>query len=877
MQRILIILTTISVLAGTTVLLWPTSFGPILTTVPNSQDEIVAPTDRLQGSVPGPTEPSRQESPGGDERPDRREVEGTTAKLAGLTVWFHYDHENGEPAGGVEVFFGDLRELFREGGPGHWSEKLERRGKTHRADASGRLQLPAVKEALVVGARSKGRYGAALIRRDMTEQHIALVLDQTLHIRVLDDQGEPAPLVPVAIAQRFDEKRWQRRLRLETDDAGSATEPHFQLVRERPPRGGTEDYSAAVPVPFQQPVVTTFRNDPLPNEPIELRLPPTGSLIIRVVDSEGTAVSSAARITATVPRKGPPHPSLAPNFDRLVRRKEQGETSVSFPWLGLGLDLRLHIRFDDDDFTWEVSAKGPVASGETLTIDVPTPTWMGLLRGRLLDPAGRPHADENATFLITDRSGRIEGEEISTDASGQFVLPFRVRRTQPPIALEIRAQYADAPAGVVHAVRALDAGSTNLGDLHLEGLDLLATGTVTNDLGHPLEGARVTLQRERLRRGADPTKLAWQDEAFVETKTGPDGTFVLFGQVPPGSARLHASAQNHTDASSAAFAPGSELSLQLTRTGRLNGRLRAPSWLPAAALDLRLRPQGSGRARNVRPRGRADRLRYDFRQLIPGSYDFEVRVRNFPDPVLQVTNIRIEPGSPAADPRLTDIDLTTLLYRYEIEARDGLGNPVARLGSPLVAEIARLDGRVEHRAFPWRNGRVEIFSTTPTLQVVQLGTGYRPQQATVSSGRQTLIFERLSPPTVVLPNIRQLCGDRRVRISLVLQSTTGLPEGMRALDQRTGRSRNYSRAQLSKSGGAWLGTSDEVEVPLMRDGRYRVVVRLYEKGVRGPVSVIAGSVDVRLTGSRSQRLQATLDSNRIQAAIIELKKRRKKS
>jgi hypothetical protein len=123
--------------------------------------------------------------------------------------------------------------------------------------------------------------------------------------------------------------------------------------------------------------------------------------------------------------------------------------------------------------------------------------------------------------------------------------------------------------------------------------------------------------------------------------------------------------------------------------------------------------------------------------------------------------------------------------------------------------------------------------------------------------------------------MRRLCGpDRKVRVSMILESATGLPQGLQAINQLTGDTRSYQRWHLSKSGGAWLGETDLVAVPLIRNGKYQIVVRLHEEGVPGDVSIPAGTHDVVLDDIAPHRIILEFPEAAIRNGLAALRERK---
>lgn len=814
---------------------------------------------------------------GDDAAPLREPVDGAPRPGPLLLVV-----ERGQPVAGARVQVVELREgVLADGRRNrlHDCELAERHGRAFDTSADGTVRLPPVRERVVVAVRRDASFGTRTIGRDHGEREaVAIGPDQTLRVRVVDAAGAPRAGVPVGVHQRIG-RGFDRRLLLDSDEHGRVEVPHLQLHRRTPQDQGTAQFFADLHVPLAPPVRAMFRDDPVPAEPIELVLPPTGSVEVLVTGPDGAPFPNPAHVELGVARGD----AARPSHELVGRRVTQpgADVPARFPLVGLGLELAVRVRLDDDDFTWVIAPlPGPARDGEHVALRAPLPDWIGLLCGRLVDPDGTPRVGARPTFLVTGRAGRIEGERLSTDGAGRFELPFRVREPEPPFWLEVRDAGEQGPIGALVPLSGLPTASsgrarTELGDIVLHGLSAFVAGRVVDDRGEPVARANVRVQRWR-DLGGQPPRFDWRDEAFVETRSGDDGGFVLFAGALPGRVRVHARARDHLPAASQDLWPGAEVELVLARTGSLAGVLLVPPWLPEDALGVQLqRIDGSARAIDADVELRGRRARYRFRDLEPATYDLTVRVRVLPEPLLRCESVVVAPGDNELDPRLVGVDLSAMLFRYRLRAIDRDGSVLRDPGSPLLARLPRPGADPELVAFPWLGGRVEIFTTTPQLDVTLLGTGIRPLETFVAFGDTDLRVERLLPVEIVMPGVREACDPgRRVRVSAVLVAETGLPSSMRGVDQRSGDARGYSRAQLSKSGGEWLGDGDSVQIALMRDGRYEIVLRLYENGVAGPVSKEIGQVDVRLDGGTAQRLVVPIDRAVIDAVKAELQRRK---
>ena len=125
-----------------------------------------------------------------------------------------------------------------------------------------------------------------------------------------------------------------------------------------------------------------------------------------------------------------------------------------------------------------------------------------------------------------------------------------------------------------------------------------------------------------------------------------------------------------------------------------------------------------------------------------------------------------------------------------------------------------------------------------------------------------------------MPGLRAAVGaERRVRVSLVLAGDTGLPTSLSGVDPWSGSRYSFERSMLGKSGGAWLGSEDRGRMDLQHNGRYQVVARLYEPGLRGPSSRVIDTVDVVLDGPSMQVVTAKVNQRAIDSALAELRRR----
>ncbi len=656
------------------------------------------------------------------------------------------------------------------------------------------------------------------------------------------------------------------RARRHTDAEGIALFRHFQVYRHEhedwwPPHL-VDRFEAVLLMPLEQPEARAFGGRPVPADTIELRMPATGSIALRTVDLDGRTFSHPVNGELRIDAE-----EAAP-WMRVEMRKEQNEEALVFPFVGLGLGFTAHCELDDNDFTWRFpSFLGPSTPGERVTVDMVVAPDAGMLFGRLLDGAGKPLAHRVPTFLITSHAGRLEGEEVTLDKAGRFHLPYHVREPHSaPFRLEIRRNDVTPTAGRAMTLPALpEAKVTDLGDLRIDALGRLARGRVADDLGAPIEGATVQLQRERMRGGKNP-RLEFADEDFTAARTDDGGRFELFGELEKGRYRLRVEADGHFPFETADLGSGEPIDVILDRRSRVVGTVLTPSWMPDNSVRVRLESMADPeQQRDDQVHDHEGRTYIYFDWVRPGIYNVVIRVRDFPDPFLRIDGIEIVPGQMDIHPRLLDLDLSRFLHRFEVVAVDDQGERI-QPNRPLVARIVRPGGEIEFVGFPWRNGRTEIFSVSPTLDVWPEAQGYHAEPTVLVHGGCELRFLEIPPVEVHVPGLREIVGTMPVWIGMKRATAqgagSGLPDRLATWDRRSNRIAGwYGKTRATY---APLGEDEIARIELSRDGVYQI--EAYMGGRKAHIEF--GTAKVRLEpGEEPQRVTVTIFPDQVQAVL----------
>lgn len=627
------------------------------------------------------------------------------------------------------------------------------------------------------------------------------------------------------------------------------------------------DLEAALLLPLSQPVTVGFPSEPVTRDVVELRLPPTGSVVLRTVDLDGE------------PFLHPVHGEVALVDDMGVSwgevrvRKEQGADRIVFPAIGLGLQLRSACWLDDDDFSWDAPPfMGPTQPGEVVQLDLVVAPTAGMLRGRLVDPAGSPVRGE-VTFLMTSAVGRMEGEEVDLAADGGFHLPYKVHdHHRAPFRLEIRRQGVTPIQGLAAPLASLPEGRvSDLGELVLDAFGEVARGVVRNDLGEPVEGARIQLERQRDVGDAAP-ELAFVEEAFVSTETSAGGEFALFGALDPGRYRLRVEADEHFELESEELRVGSEVPMELVmmRRSQVIGEVLRPEWLSTRDVRVTLqRLDGTPGLREGRLHDYRGKTYVYFDWVRPGSYALELRTTSIPDPFLRVAQFVLEPGFMGVHPQLAALDIGSVLHRFQVRAIGPDGEPMS-MPTPLLARIVRPDGTTAWLGFPWKDGTAQIISASHSLELLPTAPGLRAARTVVAPGESRIQFQSVPNLEVRAPGLPKLLGGTPAWIFVEPITDGGGTPGelltWNSMSQRiAGWHTKTSRAvaPLREDGTATL-------TPLA-DGVYRVTARIGAWRAGEQSQVPMGEITVQLSPGRDvQPIDLGFDVALVQRALAAL-------
>jgi hypothetical protein len=762
----------------------------------------------------------------------------------------------------------------------------ERWGQRVHTDADGRAVLPGPGGTLQVAARSGDEFAFATLRPGRRQATLHLAADEQVEVLVLHADDRPAAAAPIALLQSFGPRTAEVVWQGDTGADGRAVLRHFQLHRraaKSPP--GTEVFAAVARLPTAAPAHAPFAGRPATRETVVLRLPPVTTLAVQLTDHRGAPLLAPAWVAVRLDGKTDTAAPFPIEEGLLARHtlKPVGAEPVVLPFVPADTPLRVSAHFDGD--RRGVSVVVPGVGADHAQVALPLGPRQVLLSGRCLHGDGAPFGPTHLPAALWHDTRLLQASSLHTVADGRFEFVLAGRSEPPPFVLYARSQPTPATDGAAPALGTrVSLGSLaggrrlELGDLILGELPPLVAGVVVDDRDAAVAGADLRVQ---VRMPAPGRGDGWQEVPQLGTRAAADGTFVVHGERPPGELRLRGNADHHFPASEPLHTQGQQVRLRLDRNGIVRGRALLPDWLADEAASLLLLPfdesrrQTQSRSVPLRRRGGG---RFTVEPLHPGRYDAIVTVRNVGQPVLVVADVFVPPGE-TRDPRLQALDLRQALFRYRLRAVDAAGVQLP-IDAPIQARLSLPDGAVVEAGFRWQRGRAELITPGTQAELLLFGRGFQPQRLALGPGDHDVYLQALRPALLQLPGARALCGpQRRVRVSVILTDATGFPESLGGVDQRTGEQFAFARWDLGKSSGAWLEQYDVVEVPLMKSGRYEVVLRVHATASeRSPqASVSLGVHELQVDAPSPAPVTVPVDAAAVQRAIAEVDQRQREA
>lgn len=634
---------------------------------------------------------------------------------------------------------------------------LDGRGFAARTDELGTLRIPRPRMGTVVSARLGQDYASAyVVPRSESVLVLELARQRRQEVRVVDAVGKPRSGVAVALVSFVA----QRRSIVRCEDTDSEGRVRFDTIEIDQAVDPMRVLAASFGFPLRELVQQELGRGDGPFAPIELRLPPTGSLRVRLLEHDGRPSERDGSLTISEPHLAVGSVPEAQR-DRAAHFFAYRKGELYLPHVGLGLSLRVGLR-DDVRATWQDYVHGPTRAGEEVVLEFRRPPPAPLLRGRVIAAeTGEPLAHVRLRVAHPHFSGELgRVEPVPTDAAGRFQAPIsELWRTR---AADVRRLQLSLPHGpgplretTVELPLKIGAQGIDLGDraLAYSTPPLIAAGWVLEaGSGAPIPDARIELLSWNVHE-ADRSAF-WFPAELDCAFTGERGAFELRGDAPQAKLALRASKAHHRGAEQVEFSAGSAgIELRLDVRGGLEGTLLVDPRIDARRIWMQFVPNHAG-LRLDRPLIHCERSgRFTVEGLVPGSYALHLAESQVARSLIVIEDVEVRGGETVRHPRLQAIDLRDLLRPIDVRVLDAKGKPLAN-GSVHVLgpELGPDRWRSVH---PISDGVASVVAAAPALDLHVSAGGHRPLRLETVSGDVEVQLERGFAVCLEFPDLRQ--------------------------------------------------------------------------------------------------------------------------
>jgi len=600
----------------------------------------------------------------------------TKAPIAGATVYCW------PPDFDWQQLSAELQELQRRDGDAF----LQRVGLSLTTDTDGRCRVPLGKVAAEthVTAVKDELWGQGYLRKDAAESLvIALRVDRTLHVLVVDAGGKPAPRSTVLGKRKNGDRpmSWQMG---KTDGAGRFEHRHIQEFAN----GGAAakiEFVAGMPGGESAPVLVDATAPP---PEVLLQFPPGGTVTVHVLDTEGkpvdpTFLGEPSVCLATYAEKpGNEHAEVegmnqAQNAQGCVPLDERGD--AVFGTVAFG-------RFVMASVDWSLRSAvvpGPTLENRYVEVTVQESADDVVLTGTLLDSQGLPLATSQYMAACKYENG-MSGPRGRTDKTGRFRLavPHLPAGQQVAVSFDTKLVNRADPQACELPPRLLVKGRNDLGEVRLARHSVLVAGKVVMADGSEPVSVQIQIERKDAR--------SWQQEWNLHPEWGKAGAFTIRSGIAKGTPiRLSVVTNGFLPVAPIECAAGETgIEIKLERGGSARVTFLVDDTVPLERLTFRFRrvdavqkqdPRAEMMERMQHFPGRLQakdgRVQRDWNGLKPGRYRLQALCAGVAEPIVAIDAVEVIDG-PCADPRLVDIDVRGRVRAFEIRATASDGTPI---------------------------------------------------------------------------------------------------------------------------------------------------------------------------------------------------------
>lgn len=668
----------------------------------------------------------------------------TTALYAAFRVWVSEDDDQRQRE--CENWLDSVDGAFRELGL---------------TDDDGSIALPPFEDAAIRVTSGERRLVRRLSPTDPTPLRLELEAPAAFRIRVVDRHGTPAPDTSVVIesaGRRHVARHW--RSRTGPDGTVAVAPRHVEQLHAWRAEQGTAEFAVTLGLAAANAPRVALDLAALPDEPLELVLPPVGRIRIELADVDGRPFTGCALVGLAPidPERGRP----AVDVDMACRIAEAGSTEFENVALNLELQATPIDQGRGHEAPWQ-ELRGPTREGETVVATVRLGAPLPRLLGRVTRTDGTPVGEwsfrtrfsiasaPHLHRIVTDRDGRFElplqRYDFETDDTSSLPVDVGWLTLAPLEATLLDPALAEAAIVLQLHPALLEPEAHDVGDLVLDSSEVVVGGRVVDADGAPVAGvslAATTYCNEQ-----------WKTVAGLEATADASGQFVMVGRTRFSPLRLAVSARGFRTPDIVEFTPGTrDLVVVALPESTLSGRLLLDPGIPIDQLVVRPSEslQSLADVRELIRQGTAPfTLATDGRWRLIGLGEkrgtLEVGLGNgiaghfAIEPLVRIDDVTSDQAG-ANDPRLATIDLRGRLRVIELAVTDAAGAPLAAVridAHPLAA-----DGSLGARRtlLTDRHGRARLLAAAANYELTVSKAGYVEQRSPAVGIARSITLER---------------------------------------------------------------------------------------------------------------------------------------
>lgn len=526
--------------------------------------------------------------------------------------------------------------------------------------------------------------------------------------QVLNSRGKPARNVAIGLGDSRDSMPSIRGM---TDASGICKLEIAAHLR-------TKDLTVAALIASVNRIETTFQVDAIPDEPLQLRLPPCGQVrfILYGEDERPSQTLTRAFLNWDLPAserniRGPRMTSTQPS--------QLDTDGAMFSHVALDLDISISAMIKGVPEALKFQAKGPTREHEMIIVDGRINTGPPIISFRVLDQQGQPLANEELGRVLYSAKN-FNYKSTKTDADGQITIAFQ---QDPPESIYLlrrsKSEGTDYRGAARIALDELQPGKQTLADVKLQDEPVIASGTVVDAQGKPVAGLWLRSKTTIVSGGSGGGGSSSNQWHYAHrVRTDAQGHF-QFREIAPVDHELRLTVEGED------WAPLEEaFTLNAGDKGE-TFRVGAATQLAGELLgelgDTRLRVQATNRATNKKTTGHMHNGKYAINGIPAGSYDIAFG-RNAD---YKIENVQSVKKGEAQDPRLRSDEWTKHFQTLETTITDENNKPLEHV--TVWYYVTRKNGRSGSGEHTDKEGKARRLAPLKSSSIEVRIPGYEAQ------------------------------------------------------------------------------------------------------------------------------------------------------